>query len=318
MNNLVLLSLALTLETFLGYPAALQRYIGHPVQWIGTLIHFLDVGLNDPDASDRDRRISGALALAVLVGVPTLITILLAWLLAKIPGGFILNLLVASSLIAQKSLRDHVTAVASALPSSLPQARIEVAKIVGRDVTSLDESGIAKAALETLAENSADGIIAPAFWYAVLGLPGLVAYKAINTADSMIGHKSEKYLAFGWASARVDDVVNLIPARLTGLLFAGAALLISKTASRAALNSMWRDAGKHRSPNAGWPEAAMAGALGLKFGGPRAYDGEIIDLPTMGDGRDAMTVADIRSGLQLYEHSLVLLLGLAIILAMVL
>jgi adenosylcobinamide-phosphate synthase len=318
MNNLVLLSLALVIETFVGYPPLLQQHIGHPVQWIGTLINFLDEGLNDDEASDRDRRISGVLALAVLTLLPAFVAALIAWVLYKIPGGFIINVLLATSLIAQKSLRDHVSAVATALPRSIGEARTEVAKIVGRDVSTLDESGISKAALETLAENTADGIVAPAFWYALLGLPGLVAYKAINTADSMIGHKSEKYLAFGWASARMDDLVNLIPARLTGLLFAGAGLLISKSAARNSLKAMWRDAGKHRSPNAGWPEAAMAGAMGLTFGGPRDYQGETIDLPTMGQGRTTMTASDIKSGLQLYEHSLVLLLLMAVILAILL
>ncbi len=318
MNNFVLLALALVVETFVGYPATIQKLIGHPVQWIGSLISFLDDGLNDADASDHDRKLSGVVALVVLCLVPGLAAAIIAWVLAKIPGGFILNILLATCFIAQKSLRDHVTAVASALPRSLEEARIEVAKIVGRDVSNLDESGVAKAALETLAENTADGIVAPAFWYAVAGLPGLVIYKAVNTADSMIGHKSEKYLAFGWASARFDDLINLIPARLTGLLFAAASLVISQSAMRNSLKAMWRDAGKHRSPNAGWPESAMAGALGFSFGGPRDYQGESVDLPVMGQGRTLLNAADIRAGLQLYEHTLVLLLAVAVILAMVL
>ena len=318
MNNFALLALALVVETFVGYPAPIQNLIGHPVQWLGQLISYLDEGLNDDEASDRDRRMAGILAAAIICLLPALAAAIVAWALAKIPGGFVINVLLATTFIAQKSLRDHVAAVANALPRSLPEARTEVAKIVGRDVTSLDDSGVAKAALETLAENTADGIVAPAFWYGLLGLPGLVAYKAINTADSMIGHKSEKYLAFGWASARLDDLVNLIPARLTGLLFAAASLLISKSAAKASLAAMWRDAGKHRSPNAGWPEAAMAGALRLKFGGPRDYQGETVQLPEMGDGRSTMNAADIKSGLQLYEHTLVLLLAGAVILAMVL
>ena len=318
MNHLSLLALALVVETFVGYPAILQSTIGHPVQWIGSLITYLDEGLNDDEASARDRRIAGVMALIVIVLLPALAATLVAWVLSKIPGGFLINVLLATSLIAQKSLRDHVTIVATTLPRSLPEARIEVAKIVGRDVTTLDESGVAKAALETLAENTADGIVAPAFWYALLGLPGIVVYKAINTADSMIGHKSERYLSFGWASARFDDLVNLIPARLTGLLFAAAALLTSKSAAKSALTAMRRDAGKHRSLNAGWPEAAMAGALGLKFGGPRDYQGERVDLPVMGEGREQLTASDIHAGLQLYEYSLVLLLALAVILAMVL
>jgi adenosylcobinamide-phosphate synthase len=318
MNHLAMLALALVVETFVGYPALLQNLIGHPVQWMGSLITYLDEGFNDETASDRERRIAGVLALAIIVLVPALLAGIVAWVLSKIPGGFVLNVLLATSLIAQKSLRDHVAAVATVLPRSLPEGRAEVSKIVGRDVANLDQSGVAKAALETLAENTADGIVAPAFWYALLGLPGIVAYKAINTSDSMIGHKSEKYLAFGWASARTDDVVNWIPAKLTGLLFSLSALLISKSAARTSLKAMWRDARKHRSPNAGWPEAAMAGALGLKFGGPRDYEGEMLDLPVMGDGRENLAASDINAGLQLYEHSLVLLLAVAVILAMVL
>jgi adenosylcobinamide-phosphate synthase len=318
MNNFSMLALALVFETFVGYPAVLQNLIGHPVQWFGALITYLDEGFNDEAASDKERRIAGVLSLAIIVAVPALAAELVAWVLSKIPGGFLINVLLATTLIAQKSLRDHVAVVATVLPRSLPDARAAVAKIVGRDVANLDQSGVAKGALETLAENTADGIVAPAFWYALLGLPGIVAYKAINTADSMIGHKSEKYLAFGWASARLDDVVNWIPARLTGLLFVTAALLTSRLASKSALSAMWRDARKHRSPNAGWPEAAMAGALGLKLGGPRDYQGEVVELPVMGDGRDQLTASDIQAGLRLYEYSLVLLLAIAVILAMAL
>ncbi|MEO6607804.1 MAG: adenosylcobinamide-phosphate synthase CbiB [Aestuariivirga sp.] len=318
MDHFSMLALALVVETFVGYPPFLQNLIGHPVQWMGALISYLDEGFNDEGATDSERRMAGVLALVIIVLIPAVAAGLVAWVLSKIPGGYVLNVLFATTLLAQKSLRDHVTTVASTLPRSLPEARAEVAKIVGRDVANLDQSGVAKAALETLAENTADGIVAPAFWYALLGLPGIVAYKAINTADSMIGHKSEKYLAFGWASARTDDVVNWIPARWTGLLFAAAARLNSRSAAKAALKSMWRDAGKHRSPNAGWPEAAMAGALGLKFGGPRNYHGEVLELPVMGDGRDRLVAPDISAGLQLYEYSLVLLLAVAIILAMVL
>ena len=318
MDHFSMLALALVVETFVGYPPFLQKLIGHPVQWMGALISYLDEGLNDDEATSQERRMAGVLALVILVLIPAVAAGLVAWVLSKIPGGFVVNVLLATSLLAQKSLRDHVTAVAHALPRSLPEARVEVSKIVGRDVEALDQSGVAKAALETLAENTADGIVAPAFWYALLGLPGIVAYKAINTADSMIGHKSEKYLAFGWASARMDDVVNWIPARLTGLLFAGAALLNYRSAAKNALTSMWRDARKHRSPNAGWPEAAMAGALGLKFGGPRDYQGEVLELPVMGDGREQLVASDVNAGLQLYEYTMVLLLAVAIILAMVL
>jgi adenosylcobinamide-phosphate synthase len=318
MNHFVMAAFALVIEYFVGYPQSLQRAIGHPVEWIGKLIAYLDEGLNDPDTEDSDQRNHGifaVVALCVAVGVPAF---LLERLLLSFHYGWIINTLLATAFIAQKSLRDHVTAVARTLPQSIVAARKEVAKIVGRDPSTLDESGVAKAALESLAENTADGITAPIFWFAIAGLPGIVVYKAINTADSMIGHKSEKYLHFGWAAAKLDDLVNLPASRLTGLLFACAAWFRSKTRAQAALNAMWRDASKHQSPNAGWPEAAMAGALDLKFGGPRQYDGEMVQLPYMGEGRGQMTAADIERGLEIYDRTLLILLALAAVLALIL
>jgi adenosylcobinamide-phosphate synthase len=318
MNHFVMAAFALVIEYFFGYPQILQRAIGHPVEWIGKLIAYLDEGLNDPHSEASDQRNHGFFAVAALcisVGVPAL---LIEKMLLSFDYGWMINTVLATSLMAQKSLRDHVTAVARTLPQSVIAARKEVAKIVGRDPSTLDESGIAKAALESLAENTADGITAPIFWFAIAGLPGIVIYKAINTADSMIGHKSEKYLHFGWAAAKLDDLVNLPASRLTGLLFAGAAWISSKTQAQAALGAMWRDASKHQSPNAGWPEAAMAGALNLKFGGPRNYGGEIIQLAYMGDGRAQMTASDINNGLELYDRALLILLALAAVLALLL
>jgi adenosylcobinamide-phosphate synthase len=318
MNHFVMAAFALVIEYFIGYPQTLQRTFGHPVEWIGKLIAYLDEGLNDPDAEDSDQRNHGifaVVALCVAVGVPAF---LIEKMLLSFHYGWIINTALATAFIAQKSLRDHVTAVARTLPQSIVAARKEVAKIVGRDPSTLDESGVAKAALESLAENTADGITAPIFWFAIAGLPGIVIYKAINTADSMIGHKSEKYLCFGWAAAKLDDLVNLPASRLTGLLFAGAAWFNAKARAQAALNAMWRDASKHQSPNAGWPEAAMAGALDLKFGGPRNYDGETVQLAYMGDGRTQMTASDIDKGLELYDRALLTLLALAAVLALVL
>ena len=318
MNHFTMAAFALVIEYFVGYPQSLQRMIGHPVEWIGKLITYLDEGLNDPDSEDNDQRNHGIfaiIALCVAVGAPAYA---IEKLLLSFHYGWIINVLLATAFIAQKSLRDHVTAVACTLPQSITSARKEVAKIVGRDPSHLDESGIAKAALESLAENTADGITAPVFWFAVAGLPGIVIYKAINTADSMIGHKSEKYLHFGWAAAKLDDLVNLPASRLTGLMFAAAAWIKSKNRAQAALNAMWRDASKHNSPNAGWPEAAMAGALDLKFGGPRQYDGEMVELPYMGNGRSQMVVSDIDKGLALYDHALFILMAVAALLALVL
>lgn len=318
MNNFALVALALVLEYFVGYPRALFNMVGHPIQWIGKLIAYLDEGLNDPDLEDDDQRNHGifaVLALCLAVGVPAYIV---STFLSYLANGWIINVALATTMIAQKSLRDHVSAVARTLPQSIIEARIEVGKIVGRDPHNLDESGVAKAALESLAENTADGITAPIFWYAIAGLPGIVIYKAINTADSMIGHKSEKYLHFGWAAAKLDDLVNLPASRLTGLLFAAAAWFKSKSSAQAALTSMWRDSRKHQSPNAGWPEAAMAGALDLKFGGPREYDGETVELAYMGEGRSQLMASDIDKGLELYDRALLILLAVSVVLAMIL
>lgn len=315
MNTFALAALILVIENFVGYPPALQKLIGHPVEWIGKLINYIDEGLNDPEVSPDQNRRHGILAIILLcaaVGIPSWI---LAKTLSQYSYGWVINVVLATGLIAQKSLRDHVTAVERALSVSITAARAEVRKIVGRDPEMLDENGVAKAALESLAENTADGITAPIFWYALLGLPGLVVYKAINTADSMIGHKSEKYLNFGWAAAKLDDLVNLPASRFTGLMFAAAAWTNSKLDAQNALRTMWRDAGKHQSPNAGWPEAAMAGALGVRFGGPRQYNGELVDLPYMGDGSDVER-ADISRGLELFDRALIVLLVTAVVLAM--
>jgi adenosylcobinamide-phosphate synthase len=318
MNSLALAALVLLVEGFVGYPPALYKLIGHPVEWIGKLITYLDDSLNDSKAPGDSQRQQGILALALLciaVGLPAWI---IAKLLAQFSYGWIVNVALATAFVAQKSLRDHVSAVSRALGQSLDAAQKEVGKIVGRDPEALDESGISKAALESLAENTADGITAPIFWYALAGLPGLVIYKAINTADSMIGHKSKKHLHFGWAAAKFDDLINLPASRITGLLFAAAAWITSKENAKSALRSMWRDAGKHQSPNAGWPEAAMAGALNLRFGGPRKYNEELVDLPFMGDGREVVTPADIGRGIEIYDRAMVILLVSFVLLAMVL
>ena len=318
MNSFALAALALAVENFVGYPHWLSHKVGHPVQWIGKLITYLDDGLNDPELDTANQRGQGIFAIIILCAATGIPAFALAIFLASFSYGWVINLLLATAMLAQKSLRDHVSAVARALPQSMSAARNEVAKIVGRDPQSLNESGIVKAALESLAENTADGIMAPIFWYAVAGLPGIVIYKTINTADSMIGHKSEKYLNFGWATARLDDLVNLPASRLTGLAFAAAAYFTSKSAAKSALTTMWRDASKHQSPNAGWPEAAMAGALGLKFGGPRQYGGETLALAYMGDGREKMTNEDINRGQELYDRALVISLIALVLLALIL
>lgn len=297
-------ALALLIERFTGYPKALHMKVGHPVEWMGRLIDWLDNALNKQSQPAAVQKLSGVAALLLLLIACFIPAWIVSVILARLDSGWIIEALIATAFFAQKSLRQHVRQVFVGLGHSLAEGRRAVSMIVGRDTSRLDESGISRAALESLAENTADGVVAPALWYALLGLPGLVLYKAINTADSMIGHKTERHLHFGWAAARLDDLVNLPASRLTGALFAAAAWITSKESAEKAWHAMWRDAPKHQSPNAGWPEAAMAAALGLRFGGPRSYEGTMIDLPWMGEGRRDLTRQDIRRGLRLYGRAL--------------
>lgn len=316
-DPLLILLLALVLDLAFGDMERVFRYLPHPVVIAGGAIAFFDNRLNRMTRSDRARQIRGVCTVLVLVSAAGM----LGWLVKKYLGfvhfGWALEALLVAVLLAQRSLFEHVAAVAMALrEDGLEAGRAAVAKIVGRDPKSLDEYGVARAAIESLFENFSDGVVAPAFWYALLGLPGIFAYKTASTLDSMIGRRTPKYLYFGWAAAHFDDALNWIPARLTGLIIAAAALAMPETQGRAALRVMIRDAKKHRSPNAGWPEAAAAGALGLALGGPRRYAGTVVDEPWLGDGRARVVVADIGSALQLYLASgaclaLLLLLGAA-------
>ena len=264
------------------------------------MIGALDAALNRPGDSETVRRAGGIAAAVIIVAVPAVIAWGAQTLALRLPFGLVLLAALASTLIAGRSLYDHAGDVARALRNGgLTAGRDAVSRIVGRDTMVLDEAGVARAAIESLAENASDGVVAPVLWFALLGLPGIAAYKAINTADSMIGHRSAKYEAFGWTAARLDDLVNLPASRLTGALFALAALLVPGASAQSAVTAMARDAPRHRSPNAGWPESAMAGALGLKLAGPRHYDGALIQDAFMGDGRREATSADIERALKL-------------------
>ena len=309
-------ALALLVERLFGYPKPLYDKIGHPVEWFGTVLKKLEALLYDPQAEPLQARLRGLAVLLALLLIVTIPAVFVASILSTLKFGWIVEALLATALIAQHSLYEHVSAVGKGLDISLNEGRKAVAKIVGRDPAALDESGIVKGALESLAENASDGIVAPVLWYALLGLPGIVAYKAINTADSMIGHKSERYIYFGWAAARLDDLVNLLASRLTGFLFAAAAAWNDQERGKLAVLAMWRDAPKHQSPNAGWPESALAASLGVKFGGPRSYEGARVDLPWMGEGRETLNRDDIRKGLRLYGTAMTFLLFLAVFLAL--
>jgi len=274
--------------------------------------------LNRTGASPPARRFAGMVSLAVIVVVAAMAGALVERALLMLPLGIVLAALAASTLIAQRSLHQHVAAVATALErDGLAAGRAAVAKIVGRDPQALDEAGVARAAIESLAENFSDGIVAPVFWMAVAGLPGAAAYKAINTADSMIGHRTARHGAFGWAAARLDDLVNLPASRLAALLVVAGALLGGRAAATAAWRAVVRDAHHHRSPNAGYPEAAFAGALGLALAGPRVYGGVTVDDALMGDGRRDASAADIRAALALYRRADALLIALLGMLAII-
>ena len=294
---------AIATEAMVGYPNAVYRLVGHPVTWIGKFITWCDEAWNSGAQSSRERRLYGVVTLILLLVVALLWGFAIVGVLERLFSGIValvLSGVLASTLLAQRSLDAHVAAVAKGLETEgLPGGRAAVAQIVGRDTQGLDEAAISRAAIESLAENFSDGVVAPLFWLVVAGLPGAVAYKAINTADSMIGHKTERHLAFGWAAARFDDLVNLPASRLSALWLVLAAMLPACRPRGAP--DVCRDARHHRSPNAGWPEAAMAGALGIRLAGPRVYDGVAVDDHWMGEGRSELTAKDIRAALKLYR-----------------
>jgi adenosylcobinamide-phosphate synthase len=309
--------LALLVEATLGYPDRVMRVIGHPVMWLGRLIDGLDATLNRDTSGGGRRKAAGFAAAFLIVFIPAAVAYAVESSLILLPYGFAIVAILASSLIAQRSLYEHVERVATALErEGLDGGRRAVSQIVGRDPDALNEAGVARAAIESLAENFSDGVVAPVFWLAVGGLTGGAAYKAINTADSMIGHRTPRHNDFGFAAAKLDDLVNLPASRLCALLIVLAALVTKDASASGAWNSVWRDARHHRSPNAGWPEAAMAGALGLALAGPRVYGGVMVDDATMGDGRRDANAEDIRAALKLYRRADTILIALVAVLTL--
>jgi adenosylcobinamide-phosphate synthase len=308
--------LALLIEATVGYPDRLLRTIGHPVMWLGWMIDALDRVLNRDIDSAARRRTAGFIAVACFVGISVAMAFAIERGLLLLPLGFLAVSLLASSLIAQRSLHDHVARVATALErDGIGGGREAVSHIVGRDPDVLDRAGVARAAIESLAENFSDGVVAPVIWMAAGGLAGGVAYKAINTADSMIGHRTPRHRDFGFAAARLDDLVNLPASRLSALLIVAAAALSEHASAPGAWRSVVRDARRHRSPNAGYPEAAMAGALGLALAGPRVYGGVLVEDATMGQGRRDAGPDDIRAALALYRRADLILIALVAVLA---
>ncbi len=306
MTNFGVAVLALVIEALAGYPDRVFARAGHPVTWLGALISALDKRLNLQADSFALRRAKGLAALVLLATTALVVGAIVERATHSLPYGSVVIAIVASTLLAQRSLYTHVAAVARGLCISLEEGRREVSRIVGRDVALLDEAGVGRAAIESLAENFSDGVVGPALFLALFGLKGALLYKAVNTADSMIGHKSERYLAFGWAAARFDDLLNLVPARVTAGFIVIAAWAIGVDAPTA-YETARRDASKHASPNAGWPEAAMAGSLGLSLGGPRRYQGSYVDGAALGAGRREATADDIFRALAIYKAALAML-----------
>ena len=303
---------ALLVDAVTGDPPALYRRVPHPVAVVGKGIAVLDARLNDETLSDAHRVVRGALVVLLVVAAAAGVGVLVHTLATTLPEptGALVEAAAASILIAFRGLRDHVGEVARGLASGLANARAAIAHLVGRDPESLDGPGVARAGIESLAENFADGVVAPLFWYVVFGFPGLLAYKAINTLDSMIGHRDPRYRWFGRVAARADDAANWIPARFAAALLAGAALGLPGASARGALRTAFRDARRHRSVNAGWPEAAMAGALGFAVAGPRRYGGRTVEDAWMGDGRRDLGSKDVRAALRHYAVASALLAAL--------
>lgn len=303
--NVLIIFCAALIEAAFGYPSSLVRRVGHPVMWMGALIERQEKRLNVQSLPEARRRLNGILALARLLLLTVLAALFLqgcaVWFLPEWLALLFIAVL-ASALIAQRSLYEHVAGVADALEAQgLAGGRAAVSKIVGRDPDVLDEAGVSRAAIESLAENFSDGVVAPCLYGALLGLPGMAAYKAANTADSMIGHLTPRHAAFGWASAKLDDLLNLPASRLAALWLIFAALLHGDADAGTAIAAVRKDARRHRSPNAGWPEAAMAGALGLRLAGPRVYHGAMTEDAWMGNGRSDAGAGDIRRALKLFK-----------------
>ncbi|GMB82158.1 adenosylcobinamide-phosphate synthase CbiB [Shinella zoogloeoides] len=318
-ETLLILFFALLLDRLVGDPGRLWQRVPHPVVLFGRAIGAMDGLFNGKRLSPGTRRFNGAAGIAVLLAASLFAGFVLHRLFAPLGVvGAVVEVVVVAVFLAQKSLHDHVRAVSTGLKDDgLEGGRRAVSMIVGRDPATLDEPAVCRAGIESLAENFSDGVVAPTLWYALLGLPGLFAYKMLNTADSMIGHRSEKYLDFGWASARLDDLANWPAARLSILFIAaGAWLAQGRRAARAAIGTALRDAGLHRSPNSGWPEAAMAGALGIGLAGPRIYGGARVDEPMMNAaGRTAATVADIDLSLRIFSAACAILAGTVLLAA---
>ena len=310
-DPLLLLVAGLTIDALFGDMPAVFRQIPHPVVLAGRAVAFFDRKLNRETRSEAARRGRGVVTALLLVGTAAALGLAIERLCRGHLLGAVVESVLIGVLVAQRSLYEHVAAVARALDAGgLAAGRAAVRHIVGRDPMSLDAHGVARAAIESLAENFSDGVVAPVFWYLLLGLPGLFAHKMASTLDSMIGHRTPRYRSFGWAAARLDDLLNTVPAPLSGVLLASAAVFAKNCRPDRALAIMLRDGRKHHSPNAGWPESAMAGALGLALAGPRRYPEGLVTDPWLGEGRTRVATSDIARALHLYRLACMVEAGL--------
>jgi len=315
-HPLVILLAALILDALIGDPPLLWSFLPHPAAVIGGLGSWLERKLNRERRGQRDRLFRGALVAAGMTLAAVALGVAVTELRRRWQWGWAVELALVWMLLAQQSLFLHVRGVARALrEDGLDGGRKAVARIVGRDTASLDEHGVARAAIESCAESFADGVVGPVFWYVLFGFPGLLACKTVNTLDSQIGHRSERYRMFGLVAARLDDAMMLIPARIAALLLVVASVFVPRGKPLLAWRTMWRDHGRHASPNSGWPEAAMAGALDLALAGPRRYGGEVVDTGWIGGGRARATPGDI--GTSLYMLAVACLLNAAIVIGLI-
>jgi adenosylcobinamide-phosphate synthase len=310
-DPLILLLIAMVIEAYIGEAGFIFCRIKHPIAIIGSIIGFFDDKLNRPKRTEVDRAIRGAFIVCVMVSGAVAFGMGVMWLTMHMTWGWAVEAALIVTMIAARGLYDAVARVGQGLElGGLEGGRAAVSHIVGRDPKSLDAPAVARAAIESLAENFSDAVVAPVFWYVLLGFPGILAYKVVNTMDSMIGHRTPKHRAFGFTAARLDDALNAIPARLSALIIATAAIFVPTANPKAALTTALRDARKHRSFNAGWPEGATAGALGLALAGPRSYEEGTVNDHWMGDGRARATPKDIQRALYLYAVACLITAGI--------
>jgi len=297
----ILLVLALVLDAAIGAMGPVFKVLPHPVVLIGRLISWFETRLNRANRTSMDRALRGALVVAIMVSLAGVFGWAVQWLSLHHDFGWAVELFLLTALLAQRELYSAVRRVFVALKTGgVEDGRRAVGEIVGRDPAHLDEHAVCRAAIESLAENFSDGVVAPVFWYVLFGFPGLLIYKVVNTLDSMIGYKNDRYRAFGFTAARLDDILNWVPARLSGLILTCGAVVAPSANPAQAFSTMWRDAGKHNSPNAGWPEAATAGALNLALAGPRKYPHHTTTSPWIGTGTAQARANDIDRALYLF------------------